>query len=138
MVGDRGFTLSGGQRQRIALARGALANPKVLVLDDATSAIDARTEEAIHAAFDDGLDDRTTILIAHRHSTLRLADRVIVLDRGRIVDHGPVDELMRTSELFASCSPGPRPTRTGAAAPSSTISTRRRGRSTSRGRVPNA
>ena len=76
VVGERGFTLSGGQRQRIALARAALANPQVLVLDDATSAIDARTEEAIHASLSDELGTRTTVLIAHRSSTLRLADRV--------------------------------------------------------------
>ena len=82
VVGERGFTLSGGQRQRIALARAALANPRVLILDDATSAIDARTEEAIHASLGDELAPRTTILIAHRSSTLRLADRVIV-DRRR-------------------------------------------------------
>ena len=97
VVGERGFTLSGGQRQRIALARAALANPKVLVLDDATSAIDAHTEERIHAALADELGSRTTVLIAHRSSTLRLADRVFVLDGGRIVAEGTNAELWHTS-----------------------------------------
>ena len=109
VVGERGFTLSGGQRQRIALARAALANPKVLVLDDATSAIDARTEEAIHHSLQDELADRTTILIAHRASTLRLADRVLLLENGRVVADGPVDELMATSELLRELLAGPPP-----------------------------
>lgn len=107
VVGERGFTLSGGQRQRIALARAALANPRVLVLDDATSAIDTRTEHAIHRSFEEVLADRTTILIAKRYSTLQLADRVIVLDRGRIVDQGTVPELQERSELFRELLTGP-------------------------------
>ena len=107
VVGERGFTLSGGQRQRIALARAALANPRVLVLDDATSAIDARTEHTIHRSFERVLARRTTILIAKRYSTLQLADRVIVLDRGRIVDQGTVPELQEHSELFRELLTGP-------------------------------
>jgi ATP-binding cassette subfamily B protein len=107
VVGERGFTLSGGQRQRIALARAALANPKVLILDDATSAIDANTEEAIHASLRDELTSRTTILIAHRSSTLRLADRVLVLDGGRIVAEGTNAELWRTSPLYRELLTGP-------------------------------
>jgi ATP-binding cassette subfamily B protein len=107
VVGERGFTLSGGQRQRIALARAALANPRVLVLDDATSAIDARTEHTIHRSFEKVLARRTTILIAKRYSTLQLADRVIVLDRGRIVDQGTVPELQERSELFRELLTGP-------------------------------
>ena len=107
VVGERGFTLSGGQRQRIALARAALANPQVLVLDDATSAIDAHTEERIHDALADELGSRTTVLIAHRSSTLRLADRVIVLDRGRIVAEGTNAELWHTSELYRELLRGP-------------------------------
>jgi ATP-binding cassette subfamily B protein len=107
IVGERGFTLSGGQRQRIALARAALANPRVLVLDDATSAIDARTEHAIHGSFQKVLAGRTTILIAKRYSTLQLADRVIVLDHGRIVDQGTVPELQERSELFRELLTGP-------------------------------
>ena len=112
MVGERGFTLSGGQRQRIALARAALLSPAVLVLDDATSAIDAATEEAIFAGLGvaqrraDG-SARTTVLIAHRSSTLRLADRVIVLDRGRIVADGTNAELWRTSPLYRELLTGP-------------------------------
>ena len=107
VVGERGFTLSGGQRQRIALARAALANPRVLVLDDATSAIDTRTEHAIYRSFEEVLADRTTILIAKRYSTLQLADRVIVLDQGRLVDQGTVPELQERSELFRELLTGP-------------------------------
>ena len=107
MVGERGYTLSGGQRQRIALARAALANPTVLVLDDATSAIDARTEEAIHQSLGDELASRTTILIAHRSSTLRLADRIIVLDDGRIVAEGTNAQLWHTSALYRELLTGP-------------------------------
>ncbi|HEY4333676.1 MAG TPA: ABC transporter transmembrane domain-containing protein, partial [Ilumatobacteraceae bacterium] len=107
VVGERGFTLSGGQRQRIALARAALANPAVLILDDATSAIDARTEEAIHASLEDELGLRTTVLIAHRSSTLRLANRVIVLDEGRIVAEGTNAELWATCPLYRELLTGP-------------------------------
>lgn len=107
LVGERGFTLSGGQRQRLALARAALTNPPVLILDDATSAIDARTEQAIHRSLDEVLAHRTTVLIAHRHSTLLLADRVIVLDRGRVVDTGTTEELLERSALFRELLTGP-------------------------------
>ncbi|WP_304047426.1 ABC transporter ATP-binding protein [Jatrophihabitans endophyticus] len=97
VVGERGLTLSGGQRQRVALARAILTDPRVLVLDDATSAIDARTEEAIHDGLRDVLAGRTTLLVAHRVSTLHLADRVAVLDRGRVVDEGTHQELWSRS-----------------------------------------
>lgn len=107
VVGEHGFTLSGGQRQRLALARAALTDPQVLVLDDATSAIDAQTEHAIHRSLIEVLANRTTVLIAHRHSTLLLADRVIVLDHGRIVDSGTTDELLARSELFRELLTGP-------------------------------
>ncbi|GAA1799485.1 ABC transporter ATP-binding protein [Luedemannella flava] len=107
VVGERGYTLSGGQRQRLALARAALTNPRVLILDDATSAIDARTEHAIHRSFEEVLAQRTTVLIAKRHSTLQLADRVIVLDRGRVVDQGTTEELLERSELFRELLTGP-------------------------------
>ncbi|MCU1394986.1 MAG: Xenobiotic-transporting ATPase Phosphate-transporting ATPase [Ilumatobacteraceae bacterium] len=107
MVGERGFTLSGGQRQRIALARAALANPAVMIFDDATSAIDARTEEAIHESLEAALGQRTSILIAHRSSTLRLADRVLVIDEGRIVAEGTNAELWQTSPLYRELLTGP-------------------------------
>jgi ATP-binding cassette subfamily B protein len=100
VVGERGLTLSGGQRQRVALARAILADPAVLVLDDATSAVDARTEEAIHDNLREVLADRTTLLIAHRVSTLHLADRVVVLDGGRIVEQGTHDDLMARSSHY--------------------------------------
>jgi ATP-binding cassette, subfamily B, bacterial len=99
-VGERGYTLSGGQRQRIALARAALANPRILILDDATSAVDARTEEAIHHAFEKTLGRRTTILIAHRQSTLRLATRVVILEAGRVVAEGTNEYLAATCPRY--------------------------------------
>jgi len=107
VVGERGFTLSGGQRQRIALARAALVDPAVLILDDATSAIDAQTEEAVLNGLGVQLGARTTVLIAHRSSTLRLADRVIVLDGGRIVDDGTNAELWHSSALYRELLTGP-------------------------------
>ncbi|MCD9624487.1 ABC transporter ATP-binding protein [Rhabdothermincola salaria] len=100
VVGERGLTLSGGQRQRIALARAILTDPRILVLDDATSAIDAATEEAIHATLRSLMQDRTTILIAHRRSTLRLAQRIVVLDAGRVVAEGSHESLMVESPRY--------------------------------------
>jgi ABC-type multidrug transport system fused ATPase/permease subunit len=107
VVGERGFTLSGGQRQRIALARAILAAPHLLVLDDATSAIDARTEHTILGNFEQVLGRRTTVLIAKRFSTLQLADRVIVLDNGRIVEEGRTEDLLARSKLFRELLTGP-------------------------------
>lgn len=99
LVGERGLTLSGGQRQRIALARALLVEPRILILDDATSAVDAETEAAIFDSLR-GVRTRATLVLAHRRSTLTLADRVAVLDGGRIVDSGTVDELDRRCPLF--------------------------------------
>ena len=100
VVGERGYTLSGGQRQRIAIARTLLANPKVLVLDDATSAIDVTVEEAIHEALQELMANRTTIIIAHRLSTISLAERVVVLDQGRVANMGTHAELLATDPHY--------------------------------------
>jgi ATP-binding cassette subfamily B protein len=107
VVGERGLTLSGGQRQRIALARTLLTDPEVLVLDDATSAVDATTEEEIQASLSTLLEGRTTLLIAHRRSTLRLADRIVVVDGGRVVAEGGHDQLLATSSLYRALLAGP-------------------------------
>jgi len=93
-VGERGLTLSGGQRQRIAIARALLADPRVLILDDATSSVDATTEELIKEGLREAMAERTTFIIAHRLSTVSLADEIVVLDRGGIVDRGSHEELM--------------------------------------------
>ncbi|MFH7336334.1 ABC transporter ATP-binding protein [Streptomyces sp. KHY 26] len=99
-VGEHGLTLSGGQRQRVALARALLTDPRLLVLDDATSAVDARVEHEIHEALKQVMRGRTTLLIAHRRSTLNLADRIAVLDRGRLADLGTHEELQRRCALY--------------------------------------
>ncbi len=101
VVGERGYTLSGGQRQRIAIARTLLVNPPVLILDDATSAIDVHVENEIHRALRGLLAHRTTIVIAHRISTIALASRVVLLDQGRVVATGTHDELLATTPLYA-------------------------------------
>jgi ATP-binding cassette subfamily B protein len=101
VIGERGYDLSGGQRQRIAIARTLLANPTVLVLDDATSAVDVRVEEAIHEALSDRRAGRTTIVIAHRLSTIALADRVALLEGGRVVAEGRHADLLATEPRYA-------------------------------------
>ena len=101
VIGERGYTLSGGQRQRIAIARTLLANPRILVLDDATSSLDVKVEQQIHDALRNLFEGRTTLIIAHRLSTIALAKRVVLLDQGRIVADGTHEELLRTVAAYA-------------------------------------
>ena len=100
-MGERGYTLSGGQRQRIAIARTLLVNPPVLILDDATSAIDVHIEAEIYDALRNLLRQRTTFVIAHRISTIALASRVLLLDEGRVVAQGTHEKLLATTPLYA-------------------------------------
>jgi len=101
VVGERASSLSGGQRQRLSIARSLILEPAVLVFDDSTAAIDARTEESILGALKEGARDRVTILIAHRLTTLRHADRILVLDQGRIIEQGSHAELIALGGLYA-------------------------------------
>jgi ATP-binding cassette subfamily B protein len=101
LVGERGLTLSGGQRQRVAIARALLVQPRILILDDATSSVDATTESRIKEALREVMEGRTTFVIAHRLSTIALADEVVVLEGGRIVARGSHDELVEESPLYA-------------------------------------
>ena len=107
VVGERGLTLSGGQRQRLALARALLTDPRILLLDDATSSVDVRLEEEIHATFRELMAGRTTLLVAHRRSTLHLADRIVLLDGGEVVDAGTHDELVDRCKLYRELLAGP-------------------------------
>lgn len=100
MVGERGLTLSGGQRQRLAIARAVLADPRILILDDATSSVDASTEQAIKLALREVMVGRTTLVIAHRLSTIALADEIIVLEDGELGSYGTHEELFETSPLY--------------------------------------
>ncbi len=100
LVGERGHTLSGGQRQRVAIARALLAEPRILILDDATSSVDATTESRIKAALGEVMEGRTTFVIAHRLSTIALADEVVVLEEGRVVARGSHGELLDDSPLY--------------------------------------
>jgi len=101
-VGERGVTLSGGQKQRLAIARALLTDPRILILDDATSSVDSETEHLINIALDRLMHGRTTFVIAHRLSTVQRADLILVLDKGRIAARGKHEELLRTSPLYHS------------------------------------
>ena len=101
LVGERGVKLSGGQRQRVAIARAILKDPAVLVLDEATSNLDAESERLIEDALEKLLVGRTTLIIAHRLSTVRRADRLVVLDHGRIVEEGTHTDLLSRGGLYA-------------------------------------
>jgi ATP-binding cassette, subfamily B, bacterial len=107
VIGEQGLTLSGGQRQRVSLARALITDPAILILDDATSAIDAGIEAQIHATLRKVMTGRTTLLIAHRRSTLQLADRIAVLDEGRLVDEGTHEELTARCALYRLLLSGP-------------------------------
>src|SRR5215216_7080387 len=100
IVGERGVTLSGGQRQRVAIARALLMNPRILILDDSTSSVDTQTEKLLQAALDTLMEGRTTFVIAHRLSTVRRADMILVMDAGRIVERGTHLELLASAGLY--------------------------------------
>src|SRR5205807_10115108 len=100
VIGERGVTLSGGQRQRLAIARALLTDPRILVLDDSTSAIDSATEDEIQKAIRRLLQGRTTLLITHRLSQIRWADKILVLRKGELVDQGTHSELIERCELY--------------------------------------
>jgi ATP-binding cassette subfamily B protein len=100
-VGERGVTLSGGQKQRLAIARALLKAPRILILDDATSAVDTETERLIQLALERLMQGRTSFIIAQRLSTVRAADLILVLDKGRVAARGSHAELLKTSGLYA-------------------------------------
>jgi ABC-type multidrug transport system fused ATPase/permease subunit len=100
VVGERGITLSGGQRQRVAIARALLMDPRILILDDSLSSVDTQTEKLIQEALDKLMEGRTTFVIAHRVSTVRRADLIVVVDGGRIVETGKHEELLRQGGLY--------------------------------------
>ena len=101
MVGERGVTLSGGQKQRTAIARALLTDPRILILDDALSAVDTQTEEEILVQLRRRFRQRTSIVVSHRISTVRDADLILVLDQGKVVECGTHDELVRQAGLYA-------------------------------------
>jgi ATP-binding cassette subfamily B protein len=101
IVGERGSTLSGGQKQRVAIARALLKDPRILILDDATSSVDTETERLIQKALATLMKGRTSFVIAQRLSTVRMADQTLVLDEGRVVARGTHETLLETSEIYA-------------------------------------
>jgi ABC-type multidrug transport system fused ATPase/permease subunit len=101
VVGERGFRLSGGEKQRVAIARALLKSPKLLILDEATSSLDATSEYLIQQALEKLLEGRTSLVIAHRLSTILRSDRIVVLDRGRVEDQGRHEELLERNGLYA-------------------------------------
>ena len=100
LIGERGLTLSGGQRQRIAIARAIVADPRILILDDATSSVDASTEQQIKLALRSVMQGRTTVIVAHRLSTIALADEIVVLEDGTVAARGTHDDLLEESDLY--------------------------------------
>jgi ATP-binding cassette subfamily B protein len=103
-LGERGVRLSGGQRQRIAIARAILKNPPLLLLDEATSALDAESERMVQAALESAMRDRTTLVIAHRLATVQKADRIVVIDHGRMVEQGNHESLVAANGIYARLS----------------------------------
>jgi ATP-binding cassette subfamily B protein len=100
VIGERGITLSGGQRQRIAIARALVVDPRVLILDDATASVDATTEMRIRAGLEEAAKGRTTIIVAHRLSTIALADEIVVLEGGRVAARGSHDDLVEANDVY--------------------------------------
>ena len=100
VIGERGSTLSGGEKQRIALARAVLRNPDILILDEATASLDAESERLVNSALETLMKDRTTLIIAHRLSTVLKADRIVVVEEGRVVDQGTHEELLERCDLY--------------------------------------
>jgi ATP-binding cassette subfamily B protein len=100
VIGERGVTLSGGQRQRLAIARALVVDPRILILDDATASVDAATEARIRLGLREAMRGRTTVIVAHRLSTISLADEIVVLEHGRIAARGTHEEVLRSSEVY--------------------------------------